>query len=126
RLQALLDAGDELLRHRAAYHLVLEHEAGRGLARLDRDLHPRELTGPSGLLLVGVVDRNRLGDLFAIGDLRRADVGVDLVAAPENVDLDIEMQLAHSLEDRLAALLVGRNAERGILGRELRQRDAEL
>ena len=67
-----------------------------------------------------------LRDLLAIGHLRRADIGVDLVGALEDVDLDVEMQFAHALEDGLAAFLVGRDAEGRILGGELRQRDAEL
>ncbi len=44
----------------------------------------------------------------------------------EDVDLDVEMQFAHALEDGLAALLIGRDAEGRILGGELGQRDAEL
>ena len=98
-----------------------------GARRLDDDLDAGELAGAAGLLLVGVVDSvDRAGDRLAIGDLRRADIGVDLVGALEDVDLDVEMQLAHPLEDGLAGLLVGRDAERRILGGELGQRDAEL
>ena len=126
RFEALLDARDVFLRHRAADDLVLELEALARLVRLDDDLHARELAGTAGLLLVGVIDGDRLGDLLAIGHLRRADIGVDLVGALEDVDLDVEMQFAHPLEDGLAAFLIGRDAERRILGRELRQRDAEL
>ena len=70
--------------------------------------------------------RDRPGDLFAIGHLRRADIGVDLVGALEDVDLDVEMQFAHPLQDGLTAFLIGRHAEGRILVRELRQRDAEL
>ena len=36
------------------------------------------------------------------------------------------MQLAHALEDGLAGLLVGLDAERRVLGHQLGQRDAEL
>jgi len=34
RFEALLDAGNELLRHRTADNLVFEHEAGAGRQRL--------------------------------------------------------------------------------------------
>ena len=55
-----------------------------------------------------------LRDLLAIGHLRRADIGIDLVGALQDVDLDVEMKLAHALEDGLARFLVGR--ERGTTG----------
>ena len=119
RLEALFDARDVFLRHRAADDLVLELEPRAGRRRLDDDLDARELAGAAGLLLVGVVDLGALRDLLAVGHLRRADIGVDLVGAPEDVDFDVEMQFAHALEDGLAALLVGRDPERRILGRQL-------
>ncbi len=73
-----------------------------------------------------VVDGHLLRDLLAIGDLRRADIGVDLVGPLEDVDLDVEVQLAHALEDGLSGLLIGVDAERRILGDQLGERDAEL
>ena len=126
RFEALLDAGDELLRHRTADDLRLEHEARAGLVRLGDDLHARELAGAARLLLVRVVDLGPARDLLAVGHLRRADVGLDLVGALQDVDLDVEVQLAHPLEDGLPGFLVGRDAEGRVLGRELLQRDAEL
>ncbi len=60
----------------------------------------RELTGTARLLLVGVVDLGALALIVSrIGDLRSADVGVDLVGAAQNVDLDVEMEFAHALDD---------------------------
>ncbi len=73
-----------------------------------------------------IVDGHLPGDLLAIGHLRRADIGVDLVGALQDVDLDVEVKLAHPLEDGLARLLIGVHAERRILGHELGKRDAEL
>ena len=90
------------------------------------DLDARELARAAGLLLVGVVDLGPLRHRLAIGDLRRADIGVDLVGALQDVDLDVEMQFAHPLEDGLAGLLIGRDAEGRIFRGELRKRDAEL
>ena len=104
----------------------LELVALAGLVRLDDDRHFGELTGTTGLLLVRVLDFSALGDPLAERHLRRADVGVDLVGAAEDVDLDVEMEFAHALENGLAGLLVGRHAERRIFRGELRQRDAEL
>ena len=67
-----------------------------------------------------------LRDLLAIGDLRRADIGLDLVGTLEDIDLDVEVKLAHALEDGLARFLVGVDAERRILGHQLGERDAEF
>jgi hypothetical protein len=67
--------------------------------------------GTAGLLFVRVIDRHLPADLLAISDLRGADIGFHLVGALEDVDLDVEMQLAHPLEDGLARLLVGVDAE---------------
>ncbi len=75
---------------------------------------------------MGIIDRRDARDLLAVRDLRSPDISVDLVGALEDVDLDVEMQFAHALENGLARLLIGGNAERGILGRKLRQRDTEL
>jgi hypothetical protein len=69
------------------------------------------LAGPAGLLLVRVVDGDRLADLLAISDLRCADIGIDFVGALQDVDLDVEMKLAHPLQDGLARFLVGRDPE---------------
>ena len=59
-VEALFDAGDVFLRHRAADDLGFELETLAGLVRLDDDRHFRELTGTAGLLLVGVVCSARL------------------------------------------------------------------
>src|SRR3989440_1108462 len=125
-VEALFDAGDVFLRHRAANDLGFELVPLAGLVRLDDDRHFGELTGTAGLLLVRVLDFSALGNALAERHLRRADIGVDLVGAAQNVDLDVEMEFAHALEDGLAGLLVGRDAERRIFRGELRQRDAEL
>ena len=114
--QALLHAGHEFLGHVAADDLGLERIALAGLNRLEQDLHPRELARAAGLLLVRVVDLGLAPEGLAIGDLRRADVGVDLVGAAQDIDLDVQVQFAHALEDGLALLLVGGDAEGRILG----------
>ncbi len=63
---------------------------------------------------------------LAIRDLRLADVRLDLELAQQPVDDDLEVQLAHAGDDRLAGLLVRTHAERRVLLGELRQRVAEL
>ena len=58
---------------------------------------------------VGVFDQLR--NRFAVGNLRFAHFDVDAVGAPQDVDLDVEMQLTHALDQRFAGVLVGRNLE---------------
>ena len=93
-------------------------DARSALARLEGDLDLAELAGAARLLLVGVGQLDRLGEQFAIGDLRRADSGLDLELALHAVDEDLEVELAHPLDDGLAALVVGRDAEGRILLRQ--------
>src|SRR5450830_604190 len=111
RFETLLDAGDEFLRHRAADNFVLEYKTATRRQRFADDLDLGELPSTAGLLLVLVIDRYRPRDLLAISDLRRADIGIDLVGAPEDVDLDVEMQLAHATDDGLTRLRIGVDAE---------------
>ena len=73
---------------------------------------------------VGVFDhlRNRL----AVGNLRLAHLDVNVVRATQNVDLDVEVQLTHALDQRFAGVFVGRNLEGGVFLNHLVQRDAHL
>ena len=48
-----------------------------------------------------------LADRLAVGDLRAADVRVDVELAHQAVDDDLEVQLAHAGDERLPGLLVG-------------------
>src|SRR5581483_10880260 len=79
RLQALLDAGDVLLRHRATDDLGLEVEALARRVRMYVELDAGELAGAAGLFLVRIVLDDGAGDGFAIGDLRPPDTDVDLI-----------------------------------------------
>ena len=99
------------LRDVAALDLVEELEARAALARDHVDLDLAELAGAARLLLVGVGQLDRLREIFAIGDLRSADIGLDLELALHAVDEDLEVELAHPLDDRLAGFMVGGDAE---------------
>src|SRR5260221_14260144 len=101
RFETLLDTGNEFLGHRAADILVFEYETTACRQRLTDDLDLGELAGTAGLLLVLVVNGDRPRDPLAISHLRGADIGIHLVGAPEDVDLDVEMQLAHAANDGL-------------------------
>src|SRR5205814_7939722 len=95
-----------------------------GLRRLHVDDDVAVLTGASGLADEATLDLvYRLRDRLAVGDLRPADVRVDLELAQEPVDDDLEVQLAHPRDERLPRLLVRADAEgRILLGEPLEAR----
>ena len=85
------------------------------------------LTATTGLadeLAFGAL--NRLGGRFAVGNLRLADVRLDLELTKQTVDDDLQVELAHAGDDGLAGFLVRGNAEGRILFGELLQSDAHL
>ena len=75
------------------------------------------LARAAGLLLVPDVELGGLRGRFAVVDLRRADFDLDLVLAADPLDVDLQVQLAHAGDDRLARLFVGaRRAASGLRG----------
>ena len=89
--------------------LSLELVAGAGLLRVQVDHDVAVLARAAGLADEPALDLlGGLRDRLAVGDLRPADVGVDVELALEAVDDDLEMQLAHPGDQRLAGLLVVR------------------
>src|SRR5215208_5813080 len=125
-LDALLDGGDVLGRDRAALDLVDEVEA-LARRRLDVDVDDAVLARATRLLDEASLDLVRAAAHgLAVGDLRPADVGVDLVLAQHAVDKHLEVQLAHARDLGLAGLLVGRDLERRILLGQAAQRDRHL
>ena len=125
----MVDRGDVLARDAAAADLVLElvRLVGRDLERLDRELDLRELAGTTGLLLVRVVvTLDGLLDRLAVRDLRLADVRLDAELALHAVDQDVEVQLAHALDDGLTGVGVLLDAERRVLLGELLDRETQL
>ena len=66
------------------------------------------------------------GDRLAIGNLRRADIRLDLELATHAVDDDVEVKFAHAGDDRLAGLFVGLDAEGRVLGSKTIEREAHL
>jgi hypothetical protein len=80
--------------------VVLRRDLGREL-----NLDARELAGAAGLLLVRVVHGGILGDGLAVRHLGRADVALHVELALHAVHDDLEVQLAHALDDGLPSLL---------------------
>src|SRR3546814_1439849 len=114
---------DIFARNVAALDLVEEGDARAAFSGSDADLDAAELARAARLLLVGIVDVDGLRERFAVRHLRRADVRFDLELALHAIDEDVEVKLAHALDDRLARFMVGRHAERGILGGQTVERD---
>ena len=78
-----------------------------------------ELAAAAGLTDEAPLDLlDPLAHGLAVGDLGRADVGVDAELAHQAVDDDLEVQLAHAGDERLAGLLVGADAEGRVLVRQ--------
>ena len=78
------------------------------------DVDLAELTATARLLGELAFAFAGLGDGFAIGDLRRTGVGLDVELAAHAVHDDVEVKFAHAGDDRLAGFLVGLDREGGI------------
>src|SRR5262245_49923601 len=123
---AFLDRRDVLPRDRAADDLVLELEALARLVRLDLEVDVAVLTAAAGLPHIAALGFGLLADRLAIGDLRLADVRLDPELAQQAIDDDLEMELAHPVDQGLGRLLVAGHPERRILERQPRERHPEL
>ncbi len=137
--QALFNRRNEFLRDHAAgdvvdeQEIVLDHRSDLRIGtifsgdrrQLDHDVTVLTLT--TGLLGVLVVRLDvSQGDGFAVGHLRRADVGFNVELALQAVDDDVQVQLAHARDDGLAGFFVGLDAERRIFLRQATQRQTHL
>mmetsp|Transcript_28719 Transcript_28719/g.71654 ORF Transcript_28719/g.71654 Transcript_28719/m.71654 type:complete len:324 (+) Transcript_28719:552-1523(+) len=116
---AALDGRDVLLGHHTPHNGVLELIARTRLKRLDLDPDITIHTAATGLLDIPALSLRLFGECFPIGDLWGARDTLDLELTLEPVDDDLEMQLAHAADDRLARLLVRGDPERGVFSREL-------
>ena len=122
-LDTLVDRRHVLLGNRAADDLALELVASARLLRNHVDDDVAVLATAAGLAGELHVDAVAApGRRLAVGDLRLADVRLDLELAQQAVDDDLEVQLAHAGDDRLAGLAVGTNPERRVLLGELGER----
>src|SRR6185503_14029877 len=121
-----VDRRDVFARHRAALDRVDELVALALLVRLHLEPDMAVLAAATGLLDELALDLDRLADRLAIRDLRRADVRLDAELALHPVDEDLEMQLAHARDDRLARFLVAAHAKRRVLLRQAIERNAHL
>ena len=75
---------------------------------------------------MGVIHLGRFSNGFTIGNLRLTDIGADLEFAQHTINNNLQMKLAHSTDDGLAALLISRNTQRRIFLCKPCQRHTEL
>ncbi len=144
--QPNLDVDDRITRHQAVGHCFLMPLSTAGMYSLERyrrrsssrrctrrhalaarfssQTWPNWPLPPTAYELAFGLDR--LADGPAVGHLRLADVGLDIELALHAVDEDIEVQLTHAGDDRLAGFLVGAHAERRVLLSETTQGNAHL
>src|SRR3990172_7647164 len=130
RLQRVLDAAlrrpDVLLRDGAADDLVLEDEAAAARQGLHLQEDDAVLAAAARLAHEAALRLDGARKRLAVGDLWPADVGVDAELAQHPVDDDLQVQLAHAGDERLARLLLEVRLEGRVLLRQLAQRLAHL
>ena len=105
----------------------LVHGLARDLEGLEVDLHLRELTRTTGLLLVGVIDLlDELADGLTVGNLGLTHVGFHVEFTLHAVNQDVEVKLTHSLDDGLTGFLHLLGTESRVLFSELLNSEREL
>src|SRR5213076_1717570 len=95
--------------------LVDELVARVALERLEHDLAVAELAAAAGLLLVPALRARLAPDRLEVRDARRLEVDLDVEAALEPGDGDLDVHLREPREELLARLLVAPQLEGRIL-----------
>ena len=113
RPHTLLDARDELVRHRATDHFVHELEPAPARQWLDFDVAHGVLPVSAGLLHVPPVSLGGLGERRPEADLNRFGVDVGAARAQSRED-DVGVCLAHAPQHQLPGLGVAVEPERGV------------
>ena len=118
---------DVLARHHAAFGRVFKHETAPRLQRFKGQHHVAVLPFTAGLadkLAFHLFDR--FADRLAIGHLRTPDIRLNAKLSLHAVDDNLQMQLAHPGNDRLAGLLVSMQTKRRIFRRQPLQGDTHF
>src|SRR3989338_2307880 len=123
----LLDSRDVFLRNHTTHYFV--HELQTFLTFVSRcKANPAvtELTTTTGLTHKLAFDFTALRDALTIGNLRLTDVGFNVELAAHAVDQDVQVQLAHTGDDRLTSLFISFDAERWIFLSKFAQSDTHF
>src|SRR5690606_38153392 len=108
-----LDRTEVFLRHHTTNHFGGKVDTLARLLRLDAQPDVTVLTTTTGLTHELAFLLNRLADGFAVGNLRRTDVGLNVELTLHPVNDDIEVQFAHAGNNGLAGLFISTYTERG-------------
>ncbi len=111
----LLHRRDVLAGDGAADDLVLEPHSDAARLRLHLQLDDAKLAAATRLTDEPSLGPRRLEYGLLVGHLRATHVGLHVELPQHPVDDDLQMQLAHAGDDRLAGLGVVTGAERGVL-----------
>ncbi|CAI8399928.1 MAG: Uncharacterised protein [Cyanobium sp. ARS6] len=95
---------DEFLGNDTANDFVDEFKTGFRFTRLHFDHNVAVLTLTTGLTRELAFASRCRTDGFAVGDLRRTDIGFNFEFAQHPVDQDLQMQLSHARDHGLASL----------------------
>ena len=123
---SLLHRLDVLFRNDTADDGILKDEALPLFVRLDLDPHMPVLAAAARLTHELPFRVDLLPDRLLVGHLGLADIRLDPELPLHPVDHDLEVQLPHSADDRLAGLFIGRHPQRRILLGKLLQRLSHL
>src|SRR5690606_27828322 len=130
---ALLDRRDVFLRNHTTYNFVAEHQTFGDVAllvhvgRREADPAVTELAATTGLTneLAFDLDINT-GNGFTVGNLRLADIRLDVELTLHAIDKTVEVQLTHTGDDGLTGFFVGLDAERRVFLGQTTQSDTHL
>ena len=121
RAEAFFTGRNVFGRNRASFDLIDEFE----IFSFDRFHHSGNasvLSRTAGLLLVSVVEVGRLGNRFAVSDLRLSDFDFGFVFPLHPFDVNVKVKFSHSLNNRLVRFGVDIGAECRVFFREAVER----
>ena len=121
-----IHGGDEPPGDHAALDRIDELVSAPRGQRLEPDPAVSELSPAAALLLVASVGLRPPRDCLAVGDPRPLGIDLHAVLARHPLHLDVEMELSHPADDRLAQLGLVARLETGVLALEARERLPQL
>src|SRR5271157_1671234 len=125
-LDALIHGFNEFLGNHPADDFVEELVTFARLVGLQADLHVAVLATAARLADVFAFRLRGLANRLAIRYLRLANVGLYVELTHHAIDDDFQVKLAHTGDDRLAAVRIGIDLESGIFLRQLAESDAHF
>jgi hypothetical protein len=117
-VETLLASIQELLRKVVTSNLSFELVFFEGLGRLHPSDNASEISGPTRLLLQGVVEVDALGERLTVSDLGLTSFDLHAVLTAHALDINVQVQFTHTGDNSLLRLGVDVDTERRILTRK--------